>query len=112
MYLLYSVASSAAEQLKPHLADIAALVAGVLVDQQSSIAPFYAIKTMAEVVYFVGDDVLKPVQQMVPHILEVIQKLIQVDQVMVTLNQLTARSKTRAQDYKTTSGDQFQISSI
>lgn len=81
MYLLYTVASAAAEQLKPHLADIAGIISRVLCDQQSSIAPFYAIKTLSEIVFFVGDDALKPVQQTVPQILEVIKKLITVDQV-------------------------------
>ncbi|XP_045193420.2 importin-4-like [Mercenaria mercenaria] len=80
MYLLYSVASSAAEQLKPHLTDMVALVSGVLTDQQSSLAPFYAIKTLSEVVFYVGDDALKPVQQIVPQILQVIKNLILVDQ--------------------------------
>ncbi|WAR12428.1 IPO4-like protein [Mya arenaria] len=80
MYLLYSVASAAAEQLKPHLADIAALVSGVLSGDQGNLAPFYAIKTLSEVVFFVGDDALKTVQKIVPQILEVIKNLITVDQ--------------------------------
>ncbi|KAH3769238.1 hypothetical protein DPMN_170487, partial [Dreissena polymorpha] len=80
MYLLYSVASSAAEQLKPHLADIAALISMVLAGDQTNLAPFYAVKTLSEVVFFVGDDALKPVQQVVPQILEVIKNLIRLDQ--------------------------------
>lgn len=83
MYLLYSVASAAAEQLKPHLADVVALVSGILGDQQSALAPFYAVKTLSEVIFFVGDDALKPVQQIVPQILQVIKNLISVDQVYI-----------------------------
>jgi len=81
MYLLYTVASSAAEQLKPHLTEIAHIISKVLTDQQSSVAPFYAIKTLSEVVFFVGDDALKPVQQTVPQILQVIKNLTAVDEV-------------------------------
>jgi len=81
-YLLYSVASSAAEQLKPHLADIAAIIAAVLAGDQSNLAPFYAIKTLTEVVFYVGDDALKPVQNIVPQILAVIKNLITLDQVL------------------------------
>ena len=48
MYLLFSVSSSAAEQLKPHLIDIISLIAVVLQDQQSNLAPFYAIKLVVD----------------------------------------------------------------
>ena len=81
MYVLYSVASSAAEQLKPHLSDIAGLISAILTDQGNSLAPFYAIKTLSEIVFFVGDESLKPIQQLVPQILEVIKNLISLDEV-------------------------------
>ena len=86
MYILYSVASSAAEQLKPHLMDMAALISGVLSDPLTNLAPFYAIKTLSEVIFYVGDDSLKAIQQIVPQILQVIKNLMAIDQVGTVLD--------------------------
>ncbi|KAL3859840.1 hypothetical protein ACJMK2_010031 [Sinanodonta woodiana] len=80
MFVLYSVSSVAAEQLKPHLHAIIQLCIQILPDQQASLAPYYAIKTLTEMIFFVGDEELASVQQLVPQVLQVVKQLITQDE--------------------------------
>ncbi|KAK3601657.1 hypothetical protein CHS0354_038220 [Potamilus streckersoni] len=80
MFVLYSVSSAAAEQLKPHLHAIIQLCIQILPDQQTSLAPYYAIKTLTEMIFFVGDEELSSVQQLLPQVLQVVKQLITQDE--------------------------------
>ena len=44
MFVLYTVSSSAAEQLKPHLASLLQLLGEVINDNQNQLVPYYAVK--------------------------------------------------------------------
>jgi hypothetical protein len=44
MFVLYTVSSSAAEQLKPHLVSLLQLLAEVINDNENQAVPFYAVK--------------------------------------------------------------------
>jgi hypothetical protein len=44
MFVLYSVAASAAEQLKPHLVSMLQLLNEVIQDTENRMVPYYAIR--------------------------------------------------------------------
>ncbi|KAK7498967.1 hypothetical protein BaRGS_00009776 [Batillaria attramentaria] len=80
MFVLYTVAQMATEQLKPHLTSMLQLLGEKLNDTQNHMVPFYAIKTMSELVFFVGDAESKLVQGSLSRVLSVIQQLAGVDE--------------------------------
>lgn len=80
MFVLYTVSSSAAEQLKPHLVSLLQLLAEVINDNENKAVSFYAVKTVTELIFFIGDDEVKYVQGMLPRIIEVAKELIPVDE--------------------------------
>lgn len=80
MYVLYTVSSSAAEQLKPHLVSLLQLLSEVINDNVNQSVPFYAVKTITELIFFIGDDEVKYVQGILPRIIEVAKALIPVDE--------------------------------
>nr|XP_022312451.1 importin-4-like isoform X1 [Crassostrea virginica] len=85
-FVLYSVASMAAEQLKPHLVSMLQLLTEVIHDSENRLVPYYVIRTITEVIFFIGDDevvralTLKYIQNVIPRMLQVIQELIPVDE--------------------------------
>ncbi|VDI25605.1 importin-4 [Mytilus galloprovincialis] len=44
MYLLYTVSSSAAEQLKPHLVSLLQLLSEVISDNENQFVPYYVVR--------------------------------------------------------------------
>ncbi|ESO82779.1 hypothetical protein LOTGIDRAFT_229803 [Lottia gigantea] len=85
MFILYTLSSDAGEQLKPHLVSVMQILVEAIKDNQSKMVPYYAIRTMSELVFLVGMEeslqfVKKYIQQNIPQILLVIQELIKVDE--------------------------------
>ncbi|XP_076111369.1 importin-4-like isoform X2 [Mytilus galloprovincialis] len=80
MYLLYTVSSSAAEQLKPHLVSLLQLLSEVISDNENQFVPYYVVRTLTELIFFVGDDEVKYVQEMLPRIIDVAKVLIPIDE--------------------------------
>lgn len=79
-FVLYSVAAAAAEQLKPHLVSMLQLLNEVVHDSENRQVPYYAIRTITEVIFFIGDDEVKFIQNVIPRMLQVVQELIPVDE--------------------------------
>ncbi|KAK7114904.1 importin-4-like [Littorina saxatilis] len=80
MFLLYTVAQMATEQLKPHLMSLLQLLIEKLNDTQNHLVPYYAIRTMSELVFFAGDAEGKLLQGIVPQVMAIIQQLTTVDE--------------------------------
>ncbi|XP_062580344.1 importin-4-like, partial [Saccostrea cucullata] len=80
MFVLYSVAAAAGEQLKPHLTSVLQLVNEVIQDSENQLVPYYAIRTVTEVIFFIGDDEVKYIQNVIPRMLQVVQEIIPVDE--------------------------------
>jgi len=80
MYVLSTVASSAAEQLRPHYMSLLELCAASLEDSQNPMVSFYTIQTLIHLVAHCGSDEVKPFQHLVPKIMNVILTLIAVDE--------------------------------
>ncbi|XP_050398948.1 importin-4 [Patella vulgata] len=80
MFVLYTVSSDAGEQLKPHLIPVMQILVETVKNNQSKAIPYYSIRTMSELVYLVGMDEYKFIQESIPQILLVIQELIKVDE--------------------------------
>ncbi|KAK3086441.1 hypothetical protein FSP39_018454, partial [Pinctada imbricata] len=80
MSLLNSVSSAAGEQLKPHLASLLQLLAEVIQDKENRMVPFYAIRSITELIFYIGDDEVRYIQGIVPTVLHVIKEFIPVDE--------------------------------
>ncbi|XP_056015924.1 importin-4-like isoform X2 [Ostrea edulis] len=80
MFVLYSVSAAAAEQLKPHLVSMLQLLNEVIQDSENRLVPYYAIRTITEIIFFIGDDEVKYIQNVIPRMLQVVQDLIPVDE--------------------------------
>ncbi|XP_033755786.1 importin-4-like [Pecten maximus] len=79
-FVLHSVASGAGEQLKPHLASLLQMLAVVVNDTESVLVPYYSVRTITELIFFIGEDEKKYVQGMIPRILEFAKILIPQDE--------------------------------
>ncbi|XP_069113686.1 importin-4-like isoform X2 [Argopecten irradians] len=80
LFVLHSVASGAGEQLKPHLASVLQMLSVVINDTESIIVPYYCIRTITELIFFIGEDEKKYVQGMIPRILEFAKLLVPQDE--------------------------------
>lgn len=79
MFLLYTVSQMATEQLKPLLISLLHVLVEKLNDTENYMVPYYAIRTMAELVFFVGDAEAKLVQGCLPQVMVIIQQLTTID---------------------------------
>ncbi|XP_033729226.1 importin-4-like [Pecten maximus] len=79
-FVLHSVASGAGEQLKPHLASLLQMLSVVVNDTESVLVPYYSVRTITELIFFIGEDEKKYVQGMIPRILEFAKILIPQDE--------------------------------
>ncbi|XP_059170198.1 importin-4-like isoform X2 [Physella acuta] len=75
MYVLSTVTSIAAEQMKPHMVSLLTLLAEALNDKANIQVCYLAIKSMTDLVFYIGDAEMKYVQNVVPRVLEVVQAL-------------------------------------
>lgn len=80
MFVLSIVTSLAAEQLKPHMVSLLNLLTESLNETVNKEVSFLAIKCMTELVFFIGDDEMKHVQNVVPKVLEIVQVLTTIDE--------------------------------
>ncbi|XP_060081049.1 importin-4-like [Ylistrum balloti] len=80
VFVLHSVASGAGEQMKPHLASLLQMMTVIINDSESLLVPYYSIRTIAELIFFIGEDEKKYVQGMIPRILEFAKLLIPQDE--------------------------------
>ncbi|XP_071092179.1 importin-4-like [Haliotis cracherodii] len=74
-FVLYTVCSVACEQLKPHLRSVLQLLTELINDSQSRQVPYYAVRSMTELVFFVGDDESKFIQSSVPRVVQIVREL-------------------------------------
>ncbi|KAJ8302474.1 hypothetical protein KUTeg_018870 [Tegillarca granosa] len=79
-FLLAYTKTAAAEQLKPHLVSLLQLLAEVINDTENKLVPYYAIRTMTELIFYIGDDEMKYIQGVIPRILQVVKELITIDE--------------------------------
>ncbi|OWF34795.1 Importin-4 [Mizuhopecten yessoensis] len=56
VFVLHSVAAGAGEQLKPHLASLLQMLSVVVNDAESLLVPYYSIRTITELIFFIGED--------------------------------------------------------
>ncbi|RUS88757.1 hypothetical protein EGW08_003474 [Elysia chlorotica] len=80
MFVLSTVTSLAAEQMKPHMVSLLDLLACALNETVNREVSYLAIKSMTDLVFYIGDDEMKHVQNVVPKVLEVVQVLTTVDE--------------------------------
>ncbi|GFN80012.1 importin-4 [Plakobranchus ocellatus] len=80
MFVLSTVTSLAAEQMKPHMVSLLNLLAEALNETVNTEVSYLAIKSMTDLVFYIGDDEMKHVQNVVPRVLEVVQVLATVDE--------------------------------
>ncbi|KAK3691936.1 hypothetical protein RRG08_047945 [Elysia crispata] len=80
MFVLSTVTSLASEQMKPHMVSLLDLLAGALNESVNTEVSYLAIKSMTDLVFYIGDDEMKHVQNVVPRVLEVVQVLATVDE--------------------------------
>ncbi|CAH1780460.1 unnamed protein product [Owenia fusiformis] len=80
MFVLSSVASVAAEQLKPMFSTLLTLFDNALDDRSNPLVPFYAIQCMTYFVFLVGTEELKIFSSLLPKVIQVIHNLLAVDE--------------------------------
>ncbi|CAG5114577.1 unnamed protein product, partial [Candidula unifasciata] len=75
MVVLTSVTSVAAEQMKPHMVSLLNLLADSLGDRVNIEVAYLSVKAMTDLIFYIGDDEMKHIQNVVPKVLEVVQIL-------------------------------------
>lgn len=76
IFLMNKVAAMATEQLKPHLLSVLELLSEALSEQETLMVPYYAILTLSELVIITGDDEMKQVQNLIPPVIGVVNKML------------------------------------
>ncbi|XP_005096783.1 importin-4 [Aplysia californica] len=80
MFVLSTVTSIASEQMKPHMVSLLNLLALALNDTVNIEVAYLSIKCMTDLVFYIGDDEMTHIQNVVPRVLEVVQSLAAVDE--------------------------------